>query len=177
MNSSESSKEPMKTSEENVGSCKEDGESLKPENENSPQVFQCQNRAFQGWKLPVQSLKEPRKEPSSCRKTHPSEHISNTAEKNNNFQNEASENMPVILNVFSLSKDPVKQSNTKQENSVLFTPPCSPPYVQLGPFSALPVTSQKPRVRDEFINQAPIQQRRENWYKPVQAYHNFHEYS
>lgn len=179
MESSEVSKEPVRTCKENGGISKEFWESLKPESHlrNPPQVLR--NEAFQDWKLPVRSLKEP----SSYVKLHSPQLNSNTSvlEKNGEVRNESqNDNMPVILNVFSLSKDPAKQftSNTKQENSVLFTPPCSPPYVQLGPFGAAPVTNQNPRFRNEFMNQAAFQQGRQNWYKPVQqVYQNFQEYS
>ena len=142
---------------------------------NPPQVFRNDNH---GWKLAVRSLKEPSSYVHSLAPLPPKLNSSTSArEKSGIVLNELpSDNMPVILNVFSLSKDPTKQliSNTKQENSVLFTPPCSPPFIQLGG-STIPVTNQNPRFRNE--NQPAFPQGRENWYKPVQqTYQNFQEY-
>ena len=143
-------KEAGKTSEENEESCKEYWESLKPNLRNPPEVLLDQNQLFQY------------------------ELNSNTAEKNKEVEKEAI-NMPVILNVFSLSK--ARQSNTKKENSVLFTPSCSPPFVQLGPFCATPVSFQNPRTCDGFISQVASHQGQENIYKSVQQVHqNYPEY-
>ena len=162
-------KEAAKTSAESEESCREYWESLKPKLRNPPQVLPDQNQLFQNWKLPVRGSKE-----QSSHVRPSSELNSNTAEKNKEVQKDAT-NMPVILNVFSLSK--AKQSNTKQENSVLFTPPCSPPFVQLGPFCATPVSFQNPRTRDGYISQVASHQRQENTYKPVQQVHqNYYDY-
>ena len=152
--SCEISKELVKTSAKGNG---------KPELRKQPQTPN-QNQVFHNRKLPAQGLREPS---SFVKPQDPSSQLHSNAVKKSvevhNNKNEAT-NMPVILNVFSLSKG--RQSNAKQENSVLFTPPCSPPYVQLGPFSATPVSFQTPRTRS--INQTTFHQGQENLFKPVQ---------
>lgn len=64
--------------------------------------------------------------------------------------------MPLILDVFSMSEAPSgsQQSSSvpRQESNFPVTPPCSPPLVQLGPFSATPVTSQNVHFRKENAN-------------------------
>ncbi|XP_028398403.1 myb-like protein AA isoform X2 [Dendronephthya gigantea] len=151
-----------------------DGEYLKePLLRNPPHISRNQNE------VPVESLKEP----SSCVKLQsPALEMSlntNLRERNvSKFGNEVqNDNMPVILNVFSLSKNPTQQfiANTKQINSVLCTPPCSPPLAQLEAFNARSVPSQNPRFRNDFLNQAAFQQPwRDNRYKQVQ--HNFQNF-
>lgn len=177
--SSERYEELVKGTSETERKSNENLQSLKSEFhlKNPPQIFRDDN---QGWKLAVRSLKEPSSYVHPLAPPPPklNSHTSGL-KKSGIVLNElpsACDNMPVILNVFSLSKDPAKQliSNTKQENSVLFTPPCSPPFIQLGG-STIPVTNQSTRFRNE--NQPVFPQGRENWYKPVQqTYQNFQEY-
>ena len=184
LESSESSKKSVTSTEETKNVCAKDGKYMKESLlRNPPQILRNQNEAVQSWKPPAEGLKEPLR----CVKLQSPllEMFSNTntrEKKVSKFGNEdQNNNMPVILNVFSLSKDPAQQfiANTKQVSSVLCTPPCSPPLVQLGTFSVSSVPSQNPRFRNEFFNQTAFQQPgRENRYKQVQhSYKNFQEQS
>ena len=186
-NSTESSKERVNDSSENQRRSNEILQSLKSEFhlKNPPTILRNYN---QGWKVAVRSLKEPSSSVHPPASKPPELNVNTSEVEKKGIilspRNEipVSDNMPVILNVFSLSKDSAKQlvSNIVQENSVLFTPPCSPPFIQLG--STVPVANQSTRFRNEIINNPPINEQvfpqvRENWYKPVhQTYHNFQEY-
>ena len=163
LESSENSKESVKSSKQDFGENLNSGSHLK----NLSHVTQYKT---QSWKLPVRSFKEQ----ASDTRADTNKTIPDTNQEGKTLINEPkTDNMPVILNVYSLSQGPEKQLPKTNQDNVFSTPPCSPPFVQLGAFNAIPVSNQNPRYR----YQNTFQNGRDNWHRPVQQYYNnFQEY-
>lgn len=166
---------------------KECDKTLKPEFylKKPARAFQNNSEYFQSWKLPVRSLKEALRFTNTRQSSHEVHSIPRVGKKSGevkNFRNETqqNENMPVIIDVFSLSEATTKpfSSNPTPENSVLFTPPCSPPFGQFGNARADAVTNQNTSLHNEFMSPTSSQQLQKDWCSPVQhGFENFQAYT